>query len=299
MKRRFGPDGVHLFDRSTGLNMLIDEVRIPRHQWSAAPRQVSIALTNTCDLACSYCYAPKHRAQLSTPQLCHWMDELDGAGCLGVGFGGGEPTLYGRLADVCAHAAERTQLAVTLTTHGHRWDAELIARLRGAVHFVRVSVDGVGATYERLRRRSFETLRERLELIGSSFAFGLNCVVNADTVDDLTAVAELAAWHGAAELLLLPESPTVRTTGITARVAAQMEEWVLAYPGPVRLAISEGWTAGLTVAIPLPREAGTRSYAHVDATGTVRPSSYSTAGQAIGADGILAALERLAAQESA
>lgn len=60
VKLRVGPDGLHLFDRRTGLNMLFDEIEAPEEQWSRAPRQVSIALTNACDLACSFCYAPKN-----------------------------------------------------------------------------------------------------------------------------------------------------------------------------------------------------------------------------------------------
>src|SRR6478752_1734712 len=205
MRTGFGPDGIHLFDRTTGLNVLADEVQVPPETWSRAPRQVSVAVANTCDLSCAYCYAPKQRAQLSPQQLCDWMDELDEAGCLGVGFGGGEPTLYRHLDDVCAYAATHTRLAVTITTHGHRWNTDLVKRLRGTVNFVRISVDGVEATYERLRRRSFATLCQRIELISGAFPIGVNCVVNADTVGDLGALAELAANYGALELLLLPE----------------------------------------------------------------------------------------------
>jgi hypothetical protein len=51
LKVRTGPDGVHLFDRNSGLNVLFDEALVPKHRWSRAPRQVSIALTNACDLA--------------------------------------------------------------------------------------------------------------------------------------------------------------------------------------------------------------------------------------------------------
>lgn len=293
MKRRLGPDGIHLFDRSTGLNVLFDEVTVPRQAWSVAPRQVSVALTNSCDLSCAYCYAPKHRAQLVPEELCRWLDELDDAGCLGVGFGGGEPILYRHLAHVCIHAAERTGLAVTITTHGHRWDADVVARLKGAVDFVRVSVDGVGATYERLRRRSFRILRERLNLIAGAFPIGINCVVNADTVAELSAVASLAAEYDARELLLLPERATGRSSGVGDEVLSRMEKWVRTYPGPVRLAVSEGVSGEVPVAVPLPQEFGLRSYAHIDASGTARPTSYSAVGERINEDGVMKALHRL------
>src|SRR5205809_6090953 len=64
LKMRPGPSGIHFFCRETGLNVLCDEVREPCISWAAAPRQVSIALTNACDLTCPYCYAPKNYATL-------------------------------------------------------------------------------------------------------------------------------------------------------------------------------------------------------------------------------------------
>src|SRR6266705_976700 len=50
IKIRMGPSGIQLFDRTTGLNILLDEVPVPPTLWAEAPRQVSVALTNACDL---------------------------------------------------------------------------------------------------------------------------------------------------------------------------------------------------------------------------------------------------------
>jgi hypothetical protein len=295
MKIRLGPDGMHVFDRQTGLNILLDEVEVPERGWSAAPRQVSIALTNACDLACSYCYAPKHRAVHEKGALLRWMVELDQAGALGVGFGGGEPTLYRHLPEVCAHAAENTDLAVTMTTHGLRWNDGLISRLRGAVNFVRVSVDGVGRTYERLRGRSFTQLRAALDAIAGDFQWGMNTVINQDTVGDLDAIV---AEHGASELLLLPEQPTSGTTGAGEETLRVLQDWVGAYDGPVPLATSSEAEFVVPTADALPREVGLRSYAHVDAGGTARASSYAPSGVQIGEDGLIAALGQLAQVEA-
>ncbi|MFD6455672.1 radical SAM protein [Nocardia sp. NPDC060220] len=288
-----------MFDRATGLNVLVDEVGVPEDQWSVAPRQVSIAVTNACELTCSYCYAPKHRAHLNPKRLCEWMVELDDADTLGIGFGGGEPTVYRHITDVCIYAAEHTGLAVTMTTHGHNWDTDLVSRLRDAVNFVRISVDGTADTYERLRGRSFAELCARLDLIAESFRFGLNCVVNAKTVGQLTAVANLAAERGAAELLLLPERPTRIGRGAPREVLSQLEAWVLSYSGSVPLTISEDAAISLPIAVPFPNETGLRSYAHIDASGIAHATSYSVAGQMIGEDGVLAAFGRLATTEVA
>jgi MoaA/NifB/PqqE/SkfB family radical SAM enzyme len=227
------------------------------------------------------------------------MDELDLAGALGLGFGGGEPTLYKHLADVCAYAAESTDLAVTMTTHGHRWNADLVSRLRGVVHFVRVSVDGVGDTYERLRGRSFAELRVALDTIAAEFEWGMNTVVNEDTVKDLDAIAALAAEHGASQLLLLPEQPTAGSPGLEQATLRELESWVLGYVGSVALATSADAALGVPIADALPGEVGLRSYAHIDASGTVRTSSYTPSGVRIGEDGVMAALKRLAQLEVA
>ena len=96
LKVRMGIAGVHLFNRNTGINILIDEIIPPVSMRSIAPRQVSIALTNACDLNCSHCYAPKNPAVLDFDRLKSWLAELDTNDSIGVGFGGGEPTLYPR-----------------------------------------------------------------------------------------------------------------------------------------------------------------------------------------------------------
>jgi pyruvate-formate lyase-activating enzyme len=293
LKIRTGPDGVHLFDRSSGLNVLFDEALVSKNRWSRAPRQVSIALTNACDLTCEYCYAPKHPAVLNIDRIVDWARELDTEGCLGVGFGGGEPTLYRRLPQLCRTITESTSLAVTLTTHGHRWTPELVEQLRGCVHFVRVSVDGVGGTYEKLRDRSFEDLLQRLELISGSFNVGINCVVNETTLLELDAVSALAADIGAAELLLLVEQPTRSTAGANADVATGMRDWILGHQGSVPLATGAQDAGGLPTAQPLPCEVGLRSYAHIDATGCLRATSYSPHGVPIGDRGVLAACKDL------
>ena len=196
MKFRIGPNGVHLFDRRSGLNVLLDELSPKEAAWSTSPRQVSVALTNVCDLHCGYCYAPKHKASLDAEQVLGWLKELDAGGCVGIGFGGGEPTLHRDFADMCKRAAGETQLAVTFTTHGHNLSPRLVESLKGSVHFVRISVDGVGLTYEKQRGKQFSSLLRNLESIATLSPHGINVVVNNRTVFELDAVSELAQKTG-------------------------------------------------------------------------------------------------------
>ncbi|WP_063777576.1 radical SAM protein [Amycolatopsis sp. MJM2582] len=265
------------------MNVLLDEVSVPPEQFSPAPRYLSVALTNACELRCAYCYAPKHAAVLERERVLAWAVELDAAGCLGVGFGGGEPTAYRGFAQLCSDIAQSTSMAVTFTTHGHRLTPELVESLRGAVHFVRLSVDGVGATYERLRGRPFAAVVQSAGLLGTLAPFGINAVINADTVSELDDLAEFADKVGASELLLLPEQPTAETPGISGADSQRLVEWAAIARTKVRLAISR---TGLEAALPttevIPGERPLDAHMHIDATGILRPHAYAPTGVSVG-----------------
>jgi MoaA/NifB/PqqE/SkfB family radical SAM enzyme len=293
LKVRAGPGGILLFNRTTGMNLLIEEAKVPMDLWAAAPRHVSVALTNACDLHCPYCFVPKHPAKLDSENLIPWLNELEANGCLSIGFGGGEPTLYSELPSVCSHAAKSVGLAVTLTTHAHRLEDRLAADLKGKVHFIRVSMDGVGATYEMLRGRSFSSLRRRLDIVRDLAPFGINFLVNALTVPDLNAGITLAAEVGASEFLLLPEQPVGGRGGIDSRTIQALRNWVNSYSGTIRLSVSEAGAEGLPTCNPLVQEAGLRAYAHIDASGVVKRSSYDETGVIIDAGGVIQALKKL------
>jgi MoaA/NifB/PqqE/SkfB family radical SAM enzyme len=294
LKIRLGPNGLHIFDRRSGLNILFDEVRADESVWATAPRQVSIALTNLCDLHCAYCYAPKHQAMLSVESAVAWLKELDQGGCMGIGFGGGEPTLHPQFAEICKFATEETQMAVTFTTHGHRLLPTLLDRIAGYVHFIRVSVDGVKETYEALRGRRFPVLLERLREARRLAPLGINVIVNESTIQELDSIVEVAQEIDASELLLLPQQATDVVEAASDEVRSTLEHWVCNYKGNVRLAVSEVGSEQLPTCNPLPLEIGLRAYAHIDASGLVRTSSYSRFGVGIGTDGVMAAINKLA-----
>lgn len=272
---------------------MFDEVALPPHMWSAAPRYVSIALTNACDLHCAHCYAPKYSARLATDRLQRWLAELDAHGCLGVGFGGGEPTLHPDFAVLCRYATTATDLAVTFTTHANRLEDSLLTELQGNVHFLRVSMDGVGRTYEEMRGRPFDHFARRLEAVSRSFPFGINVVVNARTITDLDAVSKCAEELGAEELLLLPERPTAAGVGADTATLEQMSRWIRAYRGRIALTVSEAAAASLPYFAPVPGETGMRAYVHVDAAGTLKATSFDDEGILIGDAGFIDAFAEL------
>ncbi len=289
-KQRCGPSGLHLFDRISGLNILLDEIEVPRELWSSSPRQVSIALTNKCDLACVHCYASKSYDELPYEDVIRWIMDLDANGCLGVGFGGGEPTLYPRFVELCQHAFQNTRLSVTFTTHGHHINNRMTDQLRGNVHFIRVSMDGVDETYEAIRGRSFHAFKQQLKLIQSISPFGLNIVVNQRTLPDLDKAVAIAEAGGAYEILLLPQIPILWKPGIDDTSLQNLQEWVMQYQGPLRLSIGESYSAGFPTCDPLPEENGLRAYAHIDAKGVLKRTSFHSTGVQICSSGVMNAL---------
>ncbi len=293
-KLRGGPAGLHLFNRTTGLNVLVDEIFVPASLHSRAPRQVSIALTNRCDLACAHCYAPKSRHELQFDVVTRWLAELDRHGTLGVGFGGGEPTLYPEFETLCKHVASKTRLSVSFTTHGHHINDVLAESLRGSVNFVRVSMDGVGPTYESIRKRSFSALLARLKQVRSISSFGVNVVINERTLPDLDEAAIVAADAGACELLLLPQVLVRGVPALPPDTLLGLRRWLDSYRGPLKLCINEASADGFPTCDPLAEERGLRAYAHIDAMGVLKPSSYAETGVQISEGGVLQAVDRLA-----
>jgi MoaA/NifB/PqqE/SkfB family radical SAM enzyme len=293
LKVRLGADGIHLFNRRSGINILLDEAIPSVDKWSEAPRQMSIALTNSCDLTCAHCYAPKTPAILSFDKLKNWLKEIDSNGCVGVGFGGGEPTLYPFLTELCAFTANETGLAVTMTTHGHRLDNQLLSELAGNLHFVRVSMDGVEATYEAIRRRSFDSLIKRIVALSTQVSFGINFVVNSMTIKDLDAAIALAESLGASEFLLLPEEPVKGRLGISEKTSFELRNWIESYRGKVPLAVSESKSEGIATCNPFNTEKGINAYCHIDAKGVLKRSSYDFSGVLISTDGVMKAISDL------
>lgn len=298
LKTRIGPAGVHFFNRLTGDNVLVNELILPERYWSQAPRNVAIALTNACDLRCPYCYAPKNNSQLSAAKVVEWVSDLDEKGTLGIGFGGGEPTLFDGFTQLCREVTTGTGVAVSFTTHGHRINARLAKELAGNVNFIRVSMDGVGKTYEALRHRSFTDLLQRLRVVSDICAFGINYVVNEATVGQLSHALDIAYEMKAAEFLLLPEQPARGRKGINNATEESMKRWIESSDTPIRLSISEAGKVPVLCCDPLQEEMGLRAYAHIDASGTLKRSSFATSGVKIGVDGIMTCVKKLRRMEA-
>lgn len=146
-------------------------------------RSISLAIAQTCNLGCTYCYAEQGdfggAAKLMSEQVAHQaVDRLVDDAATGervtIAFLGGEPLANRRvLRSATEHAAARAaergvRIGYSITTNGtlvRPDDAEFFARHGFAVT---VSLDGVGAVHDRLRparngRPTYERVLRRLE----------------------------------------------------------------------------------------------------------------------------------------
>ena len=266
---------------------------MPANTWSKSPRHVSIALTNACDLSCPHCFAPKSPMILSFNKVINWLIELDINGCMSVGLGGGEPTLYPQLIKLCEFVTKNTGLAISMTTHAHNLNDHLLDKLEGNLHFVRLSMDGVGSTYESIRNRSFNALLDRIIALKNITHFGINYLVNSKTIIDLDKAIQLAEDLGAYEFLLLPEMPVGRGKGIDKNTNLALHEWVNRYCGEIPLAISENGSEGFPICNQFGSDSGISAYVHIDSSGLLKKTSYCSNGIPIKKDGVIVALKKL------
>jgi MoaA/NifB/PqqE/SkfB family radical SAM enzyme len=159
------PEGLFIYDRSTGLCLFTPDVR--SKSW-VKPLYAQVALTERCNLSCWFCYnqsSPDGGSEWELGGLKRLIDFLDSWGLFGVSFGGGEPFLYPHLAEIARYAWERTGLDVTVTTNGLAASEVQIAEVEPFVSEVRVSVLSVG---------SLACLRK---FMGRRFGVGVNLLL--------------------------------------------------------------------------------------------------------------------------
>jgi MoaA/NifB/PqqE/SkfB family radical SAM enzyme len=137
-------------------------------------------------------------------------------------------------------------------------------------------------------------LLARLEQVRTISRFGINVVVNDRTLPELDEVARVAAEAGAGELLLLPQMPVQGVQGISVDALHGLRRWVDEYRGPLRLSINEASAEGFPTCDPLSEERGLRAYAHIDAMGVLKASSYAETGVPLGGGAVIPALDQLA-----
>lgn len=191
--RRFALDGaLLLFDRRTGWTALCDGEETA-HLRMTAPRVVQFAITNACNLACTFCSRPADaRSEWTAQSAFEYLAALADAGTLEVAFGGGEPLVFREFPQLVRRLAEETPLAVSFTTNGTRLTDERTEALAPYTSQVRLSL------YDDVDHRApIKALKDR------GVRFGINYLVTPARLAGLQAQVLSLVALGCEDILLL------------------------------------------------------------------------------------------------
>lgn len=291
MKLRKEARGHHLYDRSTGIHVLLDEIPVEKRDHDVGPELLSIALLNACDLECKFCYAPKAPYRLDPDLVVDVCKQFAALGTFEVAFGGGEPTLYKGLGDLCRRIWSETDLGISITTHGHHLTEPLIEELTGYISIIRVSIDAPEPVYSAIRGRPLSALLQKLSAISNRIPLGVNTVVNSSTLPFLSDLAAIVQQVGAIDWLLLPETSGGSFT-LTKMQWEDLDRWLVNHWEQMPLRVAAEAISNLSGPFPFACEPG--GYAHVRADGTLCRSSYSGGGMRLEGQPIAEVLVQLA-----
>jgi radical SAM protein with 4Fe4S-binding SPASM domain len=168
------------------------------------PTQGTIELTNRCPLNCSHCYnnlpmndVAARRAELSTQEYFHLLDELADLGTLWLCFSGGEALARRDFFDIYAYA-KRKGFLITIFTNGILIDERVADRFAAMPPFsIEITLYGrTKETYEALTRipGSWEKCMRGIDLLSArGIEVKLKTVavtVNVHEVFDMKAFAD-------------------------------------------------------------------------------------------------------------
>ncbi|MSP55540.1 MAG: radical SAM protein [Myxococcales bacterium] len=128
--------------------------RLATRGW-APPDWLTVNLTLRCNLSCVMCTTCYDSPELTLDELYGLIDQASAWGVRVFNPLGGEPFVRKDLEDILRHAVER-RMFVTITTNGTLITparAERIAQLPPEQLHMNVSIDGLGATHDRVRGR--------------------------------------------------------------------------------------------------------------------------------------------------
>lgn len=163
------------------------------------PACVSIEITTTCNIACTYCYGcygPDKKEKLPVERIQPFFEMLASRGVCGLEITGGEPLAHPKFAELYRLAFEYFH-GVALISNGILWKAEhfdILKRYREKA-YVQISVDGSNETVSaivRQKERTFDkTVNTLKRLVELDVLLRVAMVVTKENVHDLRDTAQL------------------------------------------------------------------------------------------------------------
>ena len=157
-------------------------------------------LIRRCNLACKHCYSISgdfaSPGELTTAEVFCVMDDLKSFGVPVLILSGGEPLLRHDIFAISARA-RAMRFFVGLSTNGTLIDDACADRIQKAgFDYVGISLDGIGATHDRFRRKAgaYDAALRALRLLRDrNVKVGVRFTMTEDNVAELPALLDLVA----------------------------------------------------------------------------------------------------------
>ncbi len=273
MRIRQEISGTHLFDRVSGLHILLDGHKVLPQNRSIAPRTVSIALTNMCDLNCPFCYVQKSEDSVPLDFMLSLARKLDELGTLEITLGGGEPLLYPHFIELCNWVWNNTSLGISVTTNGHHLSPAIISAITGKISSIRFSVDGIEPRYSKVKGRPLQRLLDIISNVKGKIPYCINVVVSPGQVSALRSVIELGIGIGSENILVIPEHKYGKFSLSTSEWQ-ELNEIINQYESRTQLYTTYDAYDYLNIACLDTEAPGEFLFAHVSVDKKLKPSSF-------------------------
>lgn len=166
-------------------------------------------LIRRCNLTCKHCYSISgdvdFPGELSTRDVFGVMDDLKAFGVPVLILSGGEPLMRPDIFEI-SRRAKAMRFYVGLSTNGTLIDAAMADRIRDiGFDYVGVSLDGIGETHDRFRRKQ-GAYRESLEglrlLRDRGIKVGVRFTMTEDNAAELPRLLDLVEREGFSKFYL-------------------------------------------------------------------------------------------------
>lgn len=163
----------------------------------AAPTLADFQITERCPLGCPHCYASSEPdgLQVSLDDVDLVLGELSRNGVTQIALGGGEPLGHPDIVAILA-LCHHYHLVPNLTTNGLYLGDDVMRALGRYCGAVALSLEGVGDSFRRRRRLSFEFFEQCLaRLLDAGLATVLQVTLSAESLAELDDIVQLCRQH--------------------------------------------------------------------------------------------------------
>lgn len=182
----------------------------------SAPIEVSLELTNACNLDCVYCYlnaGKRHPRELTTSEILHLLEDLADMKVFKVYLGGGEPLLHHDFFKIAKHGIDLGLDTVT-STNGTVFNRKILEKIKGVgiTRCMQVSLDGATArTHDSLRgsKGAFKKAVYTIRLLAKNEVNVIvGTVISRYNIDELSRLIELSKNLGAKGIHFMSVMPS-------------------------------------------------------------------------------------------